>query len=61
MAVFETQRPIASGHGLSAMLTNLVARFNDWNDARITRNELGRLTDRQLDDLGLTRDDVDAI
>ncbi|GGH29251.1 protein of unknown function [Cribrihabitans marinus] len=29
-----------------------------WNDARKTRNELSRLTDEQLFDIGLTRGDI---
>ena len=32
-----------------------------WNDARITRNALNRLTNRELDDIGLVRGDIDAI
>ncbi len=34
--------------------TDLVA----WNKARKTRNILSTLSDRQLDDIGLTREDV---
>ncbi len=35
--------------------------FSAWNDARITRKALGRLTDRELDDIGLCRGDIDLI
>ncbi len=45
------------GHTVSA----LVARFVDWNDKRRTRNSLEMLTDRELDDIGLSRSDVYAI
>lgn len=32
-----------------------------WNDARVTRNALGKLSDRELDDIGLCRGDVALI
>ncbi len=32
-----------------------------WNDARITRSELNRLTDRELTDIGLTRGDIERV
>ncbi|MCB5200208.1 Uncharacterized conserved protein YjiS, DUF1127 family [Loktanella sp. DSM 29012] len=32
-----------------------------WNDARVTRKALSGLTARELDDLGLTRADIDAV
>lgn len=32
-----------------------------WNDARKTRQALNRLSDHELDDLGLVRGDIDAI
>lgn len=35
--------------------------FSRWNDARLTRNALGKLTDRELDDIGLCRGDVALI
>ena len=33
----------------------------EWNEARVTRKELSRLTDAQLDDIGLTRSDIAKI
>ena len=39
----------------------LVAIFAAWNDARMTRRALGRLTDRELDDIGLCRGDVEML
>ena len=33
----------------------------EWNKARMTRNELSMLTDAQLDDIGLNRDDIAKI
>jgi len=32
-----------------------------WNDARVTRNALGSLSDRELDDIGLVRGDIQAL
>nr|WP_246107319.1 DUF1127 domain-containing protein [Puniceibacterium confluentis] len=32
-----------------------------WNDARVTRKSLSRLTDRELDDIGLTRSDIESV
>ncbi len=42
-------------------VAGLVTRFTAWNEARRTRNALARLTDHELDDIGLTRGDIDAI
>lgn len=33
----------------------------DWNNARTTRDALYRLTDRELDDIGLSRSDIDRV
>lgn len=32
-----------------------------WNDARMTRKALGRLSDHELDDIGLCRGDIETI
>ncbi len=32
-----------------------------WNEARITRSALSRLSDRELNDIGLTRYDIDRV
>ncbi|TVP69196.1 MAG: DUF1127 domain-containing protein [Rhodobacteraceae bacterium] len=39
----------------------LLATFRSWNDARITRNALNALSDRELSDIGLARSDIDAV
>lgn len=46
---------------VSGLLGTLVASFAAWNDARVTRNALSRLSDRELDDIGLSRGDIDSI
>lgn len=65
MAAVETTRPAPYGaittyRAINA-LSNAVAAFAAWNDARITRRSLGKLSDRELDDIGLCRGDIDLI
>lgn len=58
MSVYETHRNPSHIFGLfSAAAAAIVA----WNDARVTRNALSRLSDRELDDIGLSRGDIDSI
>ena len=65
MAAIETTRPAPFSAittyrtfiGVSGVVSHLLA----WNDARITRNSLNRLSDRELDDIGLCRGDIDLI
>lgn len=42
-------------------LGGIVAAIAAWNDARMTRKALGRLSDRELDDIGLCRGDVEML
>ena len=37
---------------------NLARSFNNWRKYRQTCNELGRMTDRELSDLGIGRQDI---
>ena len=63
MAAFDTSRP-ASGFSAgrtSSLFVSAFAAIAGWNDARITRNALSKLTERELDDIGLTYGDIDAI
>ena len=46
---------------LAAPADGLLSRLSDWNDARVTRRMLSRLSVRQLDDIGLCRDDIAAV
>ena len=39
----------------------LVAGLSAWRDARMTRNALHKLTDRELDDIGLSRGDIERV
>ncbi|WP_412174790.1 DUF1127 domain-containing protein [Albidovulum marisflavi] len=40
---------------------SLVSIVANWNDARVTRNALSRLSDRELDDIGLCRGDIEEM
>lgn len=42
-------------------LVTVFGAIADWNDARRTRNVLSQLSAHELDDIGLTRGDIDAI
>lgn len=65
MAALETTRPGMEGRlvggRLMSLFTAAVAAIAAWNDARVTRNELSRLSDRELDDIGLTRADIERL
>lgn len=65
MAAVETTRPAPYGaittyRAINA-LSNAVIALRAWNDARVTRNALAKLSDRELDDIGLCRGDLDFI
>lgn len=60
MSVIETTRPMNSG-SIGGLIGRSVAAFATWNDARVTRKALNRLSDRELDDIGLSRADIDRI
>lgn len=56
-----TNRPLGAGFRATRVLAEIVGRIAAWNDARVTRRALSKLTDRELDDLGLCRGDIDYI
>lgn len=56
-----TNRPLGAGFNVTRALSTLVARIAVWNDARVTRKALATLSNRELDDLGLCRGDIDDI
>lgn len=57
MTDYTTARPLA-------LAGSAAPRFFDallsWNNRRVTRNELYRLSDRELEDIGLTRGEIDT-
>ncbi len=65
MAAIETSRPapfgaIATYRAVNAF-SNTLAKFKVWNDTRITRKSLSKLSDRELDDIGLCRGDIEML
>jgi uncharacterized protein YjiS (DUF1127 family) len=62
MAVFAQSRPAAEGVlGGAFSFGGLTAAIATWNDRRVTRRELSKLSDRELEDIGLCRADIDTI
>ena len=65
MAVFDNSRTTYGAasaiHRVVAFIADASAAVVAWNDARVTRNALSSLTDRELDDIGLIRGDIDAV
>jgi uncharacterized protein YjiS (DUF1127 family) len=65
MAAVNTTRPAPFGAISTFRFVQIVggtfAAVAAWNDARVTRNALGKLSDRELDDIGLCRGDIDSI
>ena len=65
MAALDTTRTTTGSFGLvgriGALFTSVVSTVVEWNDARATRNALSGLTDRELDDIGLCRGDIDVV
>ena len=65
MAIFDTTR---TTYGSASATSRFASSFNAiiasivaWNDARVTRNTLSGLTDRELADIGLSRADIDTV
>jgi len=64
MAFFTQSRPVADGvfGGVSGLsFVEFWTRLVAWNDRRTTRNELMKLSDRELEDIGLCRADIDDV
>lgn len=64
MAATDQTRPFGatgSNLGFGAFFASLAGSFFAWKDARATRLSLSSLTDRELDDIGLCRGDIDII
>ena len=46
---------------ISTFSQTVVRRIGNWNRCRITRRELHVLSDRELNDIGLLRGDIDNL
>ncbi len=60
-AIDNTRAPYAANGQFGGFISTLIGSFVAWNDARVTRNALGKLTDRELADIGLDRGDIDVV
>lgn len=56
-----TEQVIASNGRIGQFFAPIIAAVTAWNDARVTRNALSTLSDRELEDIGLCRGDIDQI
>ncbi len=65
MASFDTSRTTYGSASVASRLFGLVnaaiSSVIAWNESRVTRNALSALTDRELEDIGLSRADIDLV
>ncbi len=61
MAVIDNTNTTLAPVNVFGGLYKLIASFSAWNDARITRKALSQLSDRELDDIGLCRGDIESV
>ncbi|SPJ28204.1 DUF1127 domain-containing protein [Falsiruegeria mediterranea] len=64
MAALDTTRTYGSTGlvgRIGATFASAVNAIALWNDARVTRNTLSELSDRELEDIGLIRGDIDGV
>ncbi len=65
MAALDNTRIATGSFGLVGRIGSIFAAVTnavvEWNDARATRDALNGLTDRELDDIGLCRGDIDVV
>ena len=63
MAVIDTPRIASASFGCKSQsfIAGLFGAVLAWNEARLTRNALAKLTNRELEDIGIVRGDIDKI
>lgn len=62
MAALDTSRTAyVASSAVSRFFATALGAVTEWNDARITRRALSTLSDRELDDIGLVRGDIDSM
>ncbi|MFK7876623.1 MAG: DUF1127 domain-containing protein [Paracoccaceae bacterium] len=65
MAAIDTSRPAFGSASVANRLrfsvSSLIASVAAWNDMRNTRKALNALTDRELEDIGLARGDIETV
>ncbi|MCY3997655.1 MAG: DUF1127 domain-containing protein [Rhodobacter sp.] len=64
MAFLDSIRATAHDHHIGSRLRALALELAEnlvaWNNARITRKQLSRLSERELADIGLSRGDIES-
>lgn len=61
MTIHSVLRGGFHGTGIGQRLNALLHAIRVWNDTRVTRKALSRLSDRELEDIGLCRGDIDRL
>ena len=61
MAVIDNTRSAYVSNRGTFSLVNLFASLINWNDERQTRKALHSLSDRELEDIGLCRGDIENV
>jgi len=62
MTAIYNSRAFATAPGVFGQIyANTIGAMAAWNDARATRNALSQLSDRELDDIGLCRGDIEQV
>jgi len=65
MAATMTSRPAPMGaitvYRMVQSVNHAATAFKTWNDGRVTRKALSKLSNRELDDIGLCRGDIEMI
>ena len=56
-----TNRSFGRGNSITTTFADLVGRRAAWHDMKTTRNQLSKLSDRHLEDLGLVRSDIEQV
>ena len=65
MSTFETSKSAPMGavtvFRMVQLFSGSAAALQGWNSRRVTRNALSKLSNRELDDIGLCRGDIETI
>ncbi|WP_294614649.1 DUF1127 domain-containing protein [Roseovarius sp.] len=61
MAVIDTTSAHNASAGFGGLFARALGAVSTWNERRATRNALSQLSDRELDDIGLVRGDINEV
>lgn len=61
MSAVEVMHAPAIAHPSHTFFSRIVENIAAWNNARVTRDALHRLSDRELTDIGLSRSDIERV